>query len=102
MSAVDDVGNTIVLRFAGELDLANADDVRAQARAALDTPGVTTLIIDLSDVTFMDSTSIGAFIEIQQWVTGTDVDLRLRNLPARVRRVFRIAGLDPVFSLDDD
>ena len=54
-------GGTVV-SLAGELDLYNAEDVRAALlEACADEPSV--LVLDLAEVTFIDSTALGVFIE---------------------------------------
>src|SRR5690242_17184328 len=58
IQAVETVGDAIVVRLAGELDLYNAEDVRgALAGAAAAAPRL--IVVDLTQVEFVDSTALG-------------------------------------------
>src|SRR5690242_3929731 len=62
VAGVDRRDGAVIVSLAGELDLYNAEEVR---RALLDTlaDGAELLVIDLSEVTFIDSTALGVLIE---------------------------------------
>jgi stage II sporulation protein AA (anti-sigma F factor antagonist) len=96
-SREDDV-HTIAL--AGEMDLANAADVeRELVRAEATNPA--RLVIDLSELTFMDSTGIRLLITAHAR-SRTDGDrLVLIRPPARVLRVLTIAGVDELLPFAD-
>ncbi|GAA2716574.1 MULTISPECIES: STAS domain-containing protein [Streptomyces] len=76
--------------MSGELDMASADHWYEVAMA-----GVTgqRVIVDLSGVTFMDSTGLNVLIRVHQQrnllITGA--------VPAQVRRLFQITGAEAVF-----
>ena len=55
-------GATLVIRVAGELDVRTADEFRQTVEAALEDLGVRRLVLNLSKVTFMDSTGLGAVL----------------------------------------
>ncbi len=55
-------GATLVVRVAGELDVRTADEFRQTVDAALGDLGVRRLVLNLSRVTFMDSTGLGAVL----------------------------------------
>jgi anti-sigma B factor antagonist len=88
-----------VVRLAGELDLYNAADVRqALADAAAEKPG--RLVVDLSEVSFIDSTALGVLIEGR-----TKLENRRAFLiaaPGReTRRALQVSGLDRHLSVHD-
>ncbi|MFF3699035.1 STAS domain-containing protein [Streptomyces sp. NPDC002221] len=58
-----DEGDIRVLRWSGELDMETAESLYAQAAA--EPPGER-LILDLSQVTFMDSMGLNALLRIRQ------------------------------------
>src|SRR3954471_2336343 len=70
-----------VLAVSGELDLASAPDVRAALALAASGPGAH-LILDLSEVTFIDSTALGTLLHADDQLAGEGVGARL---PARPR-----------------
>src|SRR5690242_5998631 len=81
----DDEG---VAWLSGELDLATADSLFEAVQATLDGHQ---LVLDFSDLTFVDSTGIRAILRLAQAKHQTVV---LRHLPENIRRVFTIAGID--------
>lgn len=76
----------------GELDLASAPQLRsALMRATADDPS--RLVVDLTGVTFVDSTGIGVIIGTMRRGERRDRDLRIRGASPGVRRILEIAGL---------
>ena len=55
-------GVTLVIRVTGELDVRTADEFRQTVDAALAELAVRRLVLNLSRVTFMDSTGLGAVL----------------------------------------
>lgn len=81
------------LVLAGEFDLAAIEPVHdALERALADRPA--TLEIDLSALTFMDSSGLRALLEARDRAAAEDVALRLRRGPQEVQRVFALTGLE--------
>jgi anti-sigma B factor antagonist len=97
--SVEQQGDASVVKLAGELDLYNAPKVRdALADACKD--GAARVIVDLSEVEFIDSTALGVLIEAR-----TKLDNRRAFLLAgpglETRRALEISGLDRHFSVHD-
>jgi anti-sigma B factor antagonist len=93
------VEGACVVRLGGELDLYNAPQVRdALAEACSDSPQ--RVVVDLSEVEFIDSTALGVLIEAR-----TRIDNRQAFLLAapglETRRALEISGLDRHFSVHD-
>ena len=89
-----------VVRADGELDVSTAPQLRQTITTALD-QGDGRVIIDLTAVTFMDSTTLGVLIGAHNKVREIGGALGLVCPDDRVRRVFSITGLDKVFTLHD-
>lgn len=83
----------------GELDIANADEVRAELTAHID-EGRRVIRVDAGSVTFVDSTAIGALIDASERCRREHGSLILTNVPPRVHRIVKIAGLDRVLLID--
>jgi anti-sigma B factor antagonist len=77
-----------VLWLAGEFDLAAIDAFQAAVDAVLDAQRE--LVLDLSELTFLDSTGIRAFLVVAGHVDG----VVLRRPTQAVRRVLRLVGID--------
>jgi anti-sigma B factor antagonist len=88
------------LTLTGEIDLANAEDYLAAARAMIaeckTTPCFT---IDLSGVTFMGSTGLAMLVGIRKAATNAGMELRLDGTPARVSQLLQITGLADHFGV---
>jgi anti-sigma B factor antagonist len=59
------------------------------------------LELDLSELTFLDSSGIGAFVALWKALAVTDGRLLLVNVPDHAHRVLTVTNLDTVF-MDDD
>jgi anti-sigma B factor antagonist len=76
----------------GELDLNAAPELRAAVGAAID-GGATTLVVDLSEVTFIDSTAIGVLLAARERLRHAGGTLELVCAEPHVLRVLEIVGL---------
>jgi anti-sigma B factor antagonist len=92
---------TCTLLLKGEADVAIADDISHLGTISLNDPATHTLTIDMSELTFIDSTAIGALIRLRNVSEDAAKKLTLANVPARVLQVLTITGLDTVFTIDD-
>jgi anti-anti-sigma factor len=96
-------GSTCTLVIAGEVDLQNSESLASIGRMALDAVnGHEVLIIDLTDVYFMDSTGLDALVVINNEARVNGHQLRLRGLQPLVSRVLELGGLASAFDLVDD
>lgn len=91
----DDVSVVVV---EGEVDVQTA----AQLRQALDqeiAEGHVRLVVNLDEVTFLDSTGLGVLVGRLKLVRNSSGWLRIVCSSERILRVFRITGLDKVFGI---
>ena len=88
------------LTLTGEIDLANAGDYLPVARAVItECKAEPCFTIDLSGVTFIDSTGLAMLVGIRKATTDAGMELRLAGTPRRVRQLLEITGLDgPVWT----
>jgi anti-sigma B factor antagonist len=100
LSVTPSIGNTgpTVLHVRGELDFDSVGVLRAPglAAAANDRNG---LILDLGEVTHLDSSGLGVLIEIYDAARNHGVAIGLLNIPTPVRRWIKITGLTDFFGL---
>lgn len=82
------------------MDLSNAGDVERELLHAEATDCLT-IVIDLSELQFMDSTGIRLLITADARSTADGGRLRLTRPPAQVLRVLCIAGIDELLPFDD-
>jgi anti-anti-sigma factor len=99
---VDVDGDSSVLRLAGELDLYNADELRAGLDEAI-ACSRGRVVVDLSEVEFLDSTALGVLIEARSRLGQARLTLAAPQL--EIRRTLQVSGLDrqlPVHDTVDD
>jgi anti-anti-sigma factor len=90
-----DQRGAVRLSLSGELDLAVADRLRSRLRQLARTHA--TVILDLSDLQFMDSTGLQILITNHNDATHNGWQLRIDpNLTTPVRRVVELVGIDHI------
>ena len=78
--------------LAGELDLANAHEVHERLPEATAAAGH--VVVDLSGLTFIDSTGIRLLLQLQKAAARDGWQLRLVPGPSQVQKVLRLVGLE--------
>jgi anti-anti-sigma factor len=94
-----DDGDRSVLALAGELDIDSVGGLREQIQQRLSDGRVRALTLDLSGLTFVDSSGLGLLLELRRLALSADVRFELANVPAGPARVIAIAGLTETFGL---
>ena len=84
-----------VIVISGDLDLASADAFVDSAAAAV--ADLSVLRLDLSEVTFMDSTGLGALIKVRNAMIERGGSVVLVAASAAVERVLELTGMSDVF-----
>ena len=99
MAGVEERDGATVVSLAGELDLYNAEDVRgALLECCAEEPEM--LVVDLTGVTFIDSTALGVLIAARARLADRD-GFRLAAPGLETRRALEVSGLDRHFSVFD-
>lgn len=97
LSVFEEGGETVV-RAAGELDVNTAPELREQL-ARLVNEGSRKIVVDLTDVSFVDSTALSVLVSALKRLRQADGDLELASPNPSVRRVFEITGLTRLFAI---
>jgi anti-sigma B factor antagonist len=79
------------------VDAAVAIEFKQAVRAATEAPG-NPVILDLSKVSFLDSSGLGAVVAVMK-LLGPDRPLQLAGLSPPVARVFRLTRMDGIFTI---
>lgn len=87
-----------VVRAVGEIDVSTAPELRARLHE-LDESA--TVVVDLSEVTFLDSTGLGVLVATLKRIRESEAggDLRLVVTRPQVSKVLDVTGLATVFSV---
>ena len=99
--AIDELGDLTVVGLHGPLDIYTATVFRERVEG-LAAPGAR-LVVDLTGVTILDSSGLGALLRLRNRVEE-DPSSRLGLVcpRRRMRRIFDITGLRPAFVMERD
>jgi anti-anti-sigma factor len=95
---IDRTDDAAVIRLTGELDLASAPDLRG---CIDDLPLDGEVILDLSGLSFLDSTGIGCLFRMQQRAEDLGGMLVARGAPTMIRHAMQTAQLSRVIAVVD-
>ena len=87
-----------VLALSGEIDMTGLDDLQSAVEPHL-APGQT-IVLDLSDVTFADSTLLKVLVQARGKADEIGGALLVRNPSDLVRRVLSIGDLDDLVQIE--
>lgn len=95
-----EVDDFSVVEVSGELDVYTAPVLEESLGELIDARRIN-IVVDLSAVTFMDSTGLGLLIKALKWTREHDGALRIVADSEKILKVFRVTGLDTVLSIHD-
>lgn len=95
----DDV---IVVSAEGDLDYRSSFALRSGLLSAWDAPGVSALVLDLSEVGFCDSVGLSELISVLRRSSETGMPLRVAGVHGTLLRILTITGLYGSFEMYDD
>lgn len=87
-----------VIELEGEVDVYTAPQLKQQMISLLDA-GAKQMVVDLTQVEYLDSTALGVLIGGLKRMRERDGNLSLVCPSPRIRRVFEITGLDKIFDI---
>ena len=91
----------VEIAAAGELDLATSELLREAVDVCCDRDGVRVVIVDLRDLTFVDSTGLRALWHARERAQSVGAELILRSPSAPVQHLLNITKLGGVFAVTD-
>lgn len=86
------VGDVLVVSAVGELDGGTAERLTDELELALDTMPAT-IVVNLGDVTFIDSTGVHAVMRKRAAMVSLETSLHVVAASEQVRAVFAMTGL---------
>lgn len=92
-------GREMTLLIRGELDHHGARDAMHQIDYSLDAALPTALTLDLSGVSFMDSSGIAVVLRAHRRMTALGGALTVVGVPAQARKVFDAAGVPRLITM---
>ncbi len=89
----------VVLRLDGELDMASAATLARAVHTALEA-GPAAISLDLSELTFVDSTGVGVFVAGHRRAASTGCSFVLHSPRRAVLRTLQLTGIDQLIDID--
>ncbi|SER86960.1 STAS domain-containing protein [Salisediminibacterium halotolerans] len=85
--------------LSGEVDVYTASKLKETLNPLAEQEGQV-LVVDLSEIDYIDSTGLGIFIGTLKITEKSNSELRLTGLNERVKRLFEITGLNEVIDIE--
>jgi anti-sigma B factor antagonist len=98
---IEDKGETLAVDGIGELAAGNASLVRDEVRAALK-DSHSTITVDLSDTSFLDSSGLGTLISLHKTMMGRSGVVRLLNPTPVATQVLELTRMHRIFEIVRD
>ncbi|PWJ48175.1 anti-sigma B factor antagonist [Quadrisphaera granulorum] len=98
-------GDVTVVRVSGELDIRAAPELRGVLRGLLrhdGDAGAPRVVVDLREVTFMDSTALGVLVQAYKTARAHRRTFALVSTSPRVAALFRVTAMQHVMPLHPD
>lgn len=89
-----------LVRCNGKIVYATAQDLRSTVRDLI--PGTKRIVLDLTNVSYMDSSGLGALVSIYLTAKRQECELKLINLNQRLKELFRLTKLATIFEGHED
>lgn len=89
----------LLLELKGEIDHHGARGALQKLNRAVDAALPLKLVLDLSGVTFMDSSGIALILRAQQRMQLLDGSLLVCNVPSQAKRVLDAAGINRLVTI---
>ncbi len=97
-TSVEEVSGIPVLKVAGEIDLYTSPDFKSAIISIIDN-GKKDIVIDLSEVGYMDSGGFGVLLGAVRRVKPLSGSINLVGCSENIRRILNITRLDTIFGL---
>ena len=90
----------MIIKLQGEVDLYAAPDLKEHVNSAIES-GKTLLILDLSEATFIDSTTLGILVSGMKRLRPRGGRLAVLCPDPTMAKIFDITGLNRMFSVHE-
>jgi anti-sigma B factor antagonist len=91
-------GDTYVIALTGEIDLYTAPEFKQQLLDVIG-QGAKHVVVDLTDTTFIDSTTLGVLVGGVKRLRPNDGQLSIVCSDRNITKIFEITGLNRVFPI---
>lgn len=97
---INSTGEVLTVYLQGEIDHHSAKSMREEIDSAVNFNMPSLLILDFSEVTFMDSSGIGLVMGRFKNLQKSGAKLNLSNLSGNIYKIMKLAGIDRLATMD--
>lgn len=98
---IKDDGERLRLIPCGEMDMYYTAQFKEEAVAAYDAHKKN-ILVDAEDLTYVDSTGLGGFIYLLNYVKENGHEVHIEHLDPNVKKLFTITKLDKLFHIEGE
>ena len=92
---------TFVIALRGEVDYISASQFREEVSALLAGGALRVLVVDLNEVSFLDSTGVGTLVVASRICADFGVTMLLRDVNPFIARLFSVLGVSEVLGVPE-
>lgn len=94
--------NVLIVRLSGELDHHTAEILRDEWKRMIYEHGVDHVILNLGDVTFMDSSGLGVILGRYKEIMQLGGEVVVCSIAPSIKRLFEMSGLFKIIRLESN
>ena len=91
----------LILRLKGELDEISVSDLRIKISNYIDSYKINHLVINLKELSFLDSSGIGFIIGRYHQLKFKDGDITLCQINSKIEKIIYVSGLAKICKIRD-
>jgi anti-sigma B factor antagonist len=92
---------TFVIALRGEVDYTSAQQFREEVSALLAGGALRILVVDLKEVSFLDSTGVGTLVVASRICADFGVTMLLRDVNPFIARLFAVLGVSDILGVPE-
>jgi len=86
-------GDILIARVSGELDIRTVPYFKEKILDKTESSGINNLLLNLKDVSFIDSSGLGAILGRYRYLKKKEGKVLLVSLKPQVKKIFNMAGM---------
>ncbi|NLT17115.1 MAG: STAS domain-containing protein [Clostridiales bacterium] len=97
----DPMTDELTARLKGDIDIYAAPELKEKLALMIE-EHKSDIVIDCSDLNYIDSTGLGALVALLKKAKDYDKGIRIINTKPYIRKLFTITGLEKIFSMEGE
>lgn len=93
-------GPQTTISLVGERDPATSPQLQARLVELADDPAVSSVVLDLSQISFLDSSGLRALVAGNEALRAREADLVLRGPSPNIRRILEVTGMGELITVE--